>query len=180
MEPITFVVLAIGVAIFFAWEAIVARQRANAEEKVLRGYFLLGLSGLMAKIAIADGRVTGDEAELANRFFESMDLTQAERAICIGNFITARREGLEVRDHANRFLAYANAEACLFLYDMLWRISAADGVVDPKEDELLKQIAVYLGLPENSYADFKQGKRPSYDRERLRRAGIPASVIALA
>lgn len=180
MELNVFIALLIGVAIFFVWETVLSRRHANAEDKVLKGYFLLGLSGLMAKIAIADGRVTVDEAELANKIFDSMELTQAEKAICIGNFITARREGLDARDHAKRFLAYANKVACEFLYDLLWRISSADGVLDPAEDALLKNIAVYLGLDEKLYLQLKAVEHPTYNREHLRQAGIPATLIALA
>ena len=151
-----------------------------SEDKVLKGYFLLGLSGLMAKIAMADGQVTGGEAEMADRFFNRMDLSDAEKAICIGNFVTARRDGLEARDHAKRFMAYANAAACEFLYDMLWRISRVDGAVDPAEDKLLSDIALYLGLGKEVYESFKAGKKPVHDRSALRAAGVPPSLLSLA
>ena len=181
MEPLMLVtLLAIGMALFIALQVVATRKRIGAEDKVMKGYFLLGLSGLMAKIAMADGRVTGDETELANRFFNNMALADAEKAICIGNFVTARREGLEARDHAKRFMAYANETASLFLYDLLWRISLADGVLHPGEDKLLAEIARYLGLDDSTYANFKAGKRPQYDKKTLRLAGIPPSLVALA
>ena len=180
MEPLMLItLLAIGLAIFFAVQAIGAKRRAMSEDKVLKGYFLLGLSGLMAKIAMADGQVTGGEAEMADRFFNRMDLSDAERAICIGNFVTARRDGLEVCDHAKRFMAYANAAACEFLYDMLWRISRVDGTVDPAEDKLLADIALYLGLSKTVYENFKAGKKPAHDKRALKAAGVPPSLLAL-
>ena len=172
--------LTVGLAIFFAVQAIVAKKRTMSEDKVMKGYFLLGLSGLMAKIAMADGQVTGDEAEMADRFFNRMDLTDAEKAICIGNFVTARRDGLEARDHAKRFMAYANAAACEFLYDMLWRISRVDGTVDPAEDKLLADIALYLGLSKTVYENFKAGKKPAHDKRALKAAGVPPSLLSLA
>ena len=172
--------LAIGLAIFFAVQAIGAKRRAMSEDKVLKGYFLLGLSGLMAKIAMADGQVTGGETEMADRFFNRMDLSDAEKAICIGNFVTARRDGLEARDHAKRFMAYANAAACEFVYDMLWRISRVDGTVDPAEDKLLADIALYLGLSKTVYENFKAGKKPSHDKRALKAAGVPPSLLSLA
>ena len=172
--------LAIGLAIFFAVQAIGAKRRAMSEDKVLKGYFLLGLSGLMAKIAMADGQVTGGETEMADRFFNRMDLTDAEKAICIGNFATARRDGLEARDHAKRFMAYANTAACEFLYDMLWRISRVDGTVASAEDKLLADIALYLGLNKTVYENFKVGKKPNHDRAALKAAGVPPSLLALA
>lgn len=181
MEPLMLVtLLAVGLAIFFAIQVLGAKKRSSSEEKVMKGYFLLGLSGLMAKIAMADGQVTGDEAEMAERFFNRMDLTSAEKAICIGNFVTARRDGLDARDHAKRFMAYANGAACEFLYDMLWRISRVDGTVDAAEDKLLSDIALYLGLSSDVYKNFKAGKKPSHDKGALKAAGVPPSLVALA
>ena len=181
MDPMMLIaLLAIGLAIFFALQAFGVKKRASSEEKVMKGYFLLGLSGLMAKIAMADGRVTGDEAEMASRFFNRMELSDSERAICVGNFVTARRDGLEARDHAKRFMAYANTAACEFLYDMLWRISRVDGTVTPTEDKLLADIASYLGLGQVVHENFKAGKRHSHDKGALKAAGVPPSLLALA
>ena len=181
MEPLMLItLLAIGLAIFFAIQALGAKKRSSSEEKVMKGYFLLGLSGLMAKIAMADGTVTADEAEMAKRFFNRMDLSDAEKALCIGNFVSARRDGLEARDHAKRFMAYANTAACEFLYDMLWRISRVDGTVAPAEDKLLADIALYLGLGQTVYENFKAGKKPDHNKAALKAAGVPPSLVALA
>ena len=181
MEPLMLItLLAIGLAIFFAVQTVGAKKRSSSEEKVMKGYFLLGLSGLMAKIAMADGRVTNDESEMAQRFFNRMDLSEAEKALCIGNFVSSRRDGLEARDHAKRFMAYANTAASEFLYDMLWRISRVDGTVDPAEDRLLGDIALYLGLNKTVYENFKVGKKPSHDKGALKAAGVPPSLVALA
>jgi len=163
-----------GLFVFGAW------RRRQAEDKVMKGYFLLGLSGLMSKIAMADGKVTDDETSMANRFFSRMDMTAAEKAMCIGNFVTARQDGLTARDHAKRFIAYANSAACEFLYDLLWRISRADGTVDPSEDKLLEEMAAYLGLGKAIYENHKAGKKPRHDKSALKAAGVPPSLLALA
>ena len=179
-NPIVIIaLLAIGLAIFFAIQAMASRKRVSAEDKVMKGYFLLGLSGLMAKIAMADGQVTDDETTLANKLFERMELSDAERALCVGNFVTARRDALTARDHAKRFQAYANGAACEFLYDLLWRISRADGTVDPKEEQLLADIATYFGLGTAIFENFKAGKTARHDKRALRDAGVPPSLLAL-
>ena len=182
MEPLTLVaLLAIGLALaFFVLQSLGEKKRTASEDKVMKGYFLLGLSGLMAKIAAVDGEVTSDETEMATRFFSRMDLTDAEKAMCIGNFVTARRGALTARDHAKRFMAYANVAASEFLYDMLWRISRADGTVAPTEDALLAEIARDLGLSEAVYENFKSGKKPHHDKAVLAAAGVPPSLLALA
>ena len=182
MSPLALVaLLAIGFALFFfVFQNLGEKKRAASEDKVMKGYFLLGLSGLMAKIAAADGVVTSDEMEMATRFFSRMDLTDAERAMCVGNFVTARRDGLTARDHAKRFMAYANLAASEFLYDMLWRISRVDGSVAPAEDALLAEIARDLGLNEAVYENFKSGKKTRHDKAVLMAAGVPPSLVALA
>jgi len=181
MEPMMLVtLLAIGFAIIFALQAVKNGRRASAEERVMKGYFLLGLSGIMAKVANADGRVTKDETDMAQRFFSRMDLTDAERATCIGNFVVARRDGLDAKDHARRYLAYANRPACRFLYDMLWRIAMADGVLDPSEDALLKNVALYLGLDQADYEMFRRGEKPHYDKAQLIDAGVPQTFVTMA
>lgn len=171
---------ACGFAALLAIQAVNMRKRRQSEERVMKGYFLLGLSGLMAKIAQADGQVTEDEVALAEGFFRKMALTDAERAMVVGNFVTARRDGLNARDHARRFIAYANPTACEFLYDLLWRISRADGVVAEAEMGLLKEIALYLGLGEPTFDRFKAGGSTVYDRASLKACGVPESLLTLA
>jgi len=179
-ELIFIVLLFVGFGVLFALFAFGTWRRRSVEDKVMKGYFLLGLSGLMAKIAMADGTVTADESAMAGRFFDRMDLTAAEKALCIGNFVTSRRDDLTVRDHAKRFIAYANGAACEFLYDLLWRISRADGTVDPAEDKLLEDVASFLGLGKALYESHKAGKKPRHDKAALKAAGVPPSLLALA
>ena len=174
------ILLGVGFAVILVLQALRNGRRADAEEKVLKGYFLLGLSGLMAKIAMADGTVTDDETDLARKFFGQMSLSDAERALCIGNFVTSRRDGLTARDHSKRFLAYANPAACEFLYDMLWRIANADGRLDAKEDVLLAEIASFLGLGGEVYERCKRGERSRYDKGALRAAGVPETIVSMS
>ena len=171
--------LAVGLAVFFAIQAAGSKKRTSAEDKVMKGYFLLGLSGLMAKIAMADGKVTDDETALASKLFDRMDLTDAEKAMCVGNFVTARRDGLTPRDHAKRFMAYGNMAACEFLFDLLWRISQADGTVDPSEEKMLADIATYFGIGTAICEGYKAGKSPRHDKQALKAAGVPPSLLAL-
>lgn len=172
--------LAVGLAAVCVVQFVINGRRAAAEDKVMKGYFLLGLSGIIAKVAMADGKVTDDETALAQKFFDDMDITPAEKAMCVGNFVVARRDGLSVRDHTNRFIASANLATCRFLYDMVWRMARADGVVDPAEDKLLKDIALYLGLPESDYEQFRNGQHVSHNLDNLRNDGVPTSLLGLA
>lgn len=172
--------IAVGFAVLCSVLMLLAKSRARSEGRVLHEYFLLGLSGLMAKIAQADGKVTDDEAEMAVSFFNGMKMSESEKALCIGNFIAARRDGLSARDHAKRFIAFGNPVACEFLYSLLWKISVVDGILDPAEDALLAEISLDLGLGRAAYERLKAGDRSAFDRETLRACGVPESLAALA
>lgn len=156
------------------------RERTQADEKRLKGHFLLGLSGLMSEISHADGKLTEDETKLANHIFSEMDLSDSERALCVGHFSLAKDEKKGARFHARRFLASGNPSACAFLYELLWMISRADGVVDPREDELLKDIAGYLNLDASAYETCKAQGHLKYSRGALIAAGVPYSLLMLA
>ncbi len=172
--------VAVAMVLVLSIQMLKNRACGVAEDKVMKNYFLMGLSGLMARIAMADGCVTNDEADLAYRIFNNMKLSDSEKALCIGRFVSARRDGLEARDHAKRFMAYGNFVACEYLYYLLWTIAGADGRLDESEDKLLKDIAMYLGLPEGSYEAYKNGKKPRCSKAELIGAGVPESLAALA
>ena len=181
MDSMTlFLLVILGFSAVGVVQLWIAKRRASEEDRVMRGYFLKGLAGLMAKVAQADGHVTGNETEMAGRFFGRMALKDDERASCIGYFVAARNDELTVRDHVRRFIAYANPAASEFLYDMLWRLSRIDGTVDPAEDALLEKIAEYLGLGHAIYENFKAGKKPKHSCAELKAAGVPPSLLALA
>jgi len=175
-----FLLIVIGFSAVGAFQFYLAKRKSREEDQIMRGYFLKGLAGLMAKVAQADGQVTGNEVELTTRYFGRMGLTDDERAVCIGYFIAARQDDLTVRDHAKRFIAYANTVSCEFLYEILWRLSRIDGVVDPAEDALLRQIADYLGVGQKVYENFKAGKKPMHSYTALKAAGVPSSLLELA
>lgn len=173
-------VLILGFAVALGLLFLHMRLRMKSEDKVLKGYFLMGLSGLLAKIALADGKVTADESDLAMKFFHGMKLTETEKALCIGNFIAANREKATVRDLTNRFMAYGTPAACEFLYSLLWQMTKADGVLDPAEDKLMGEIALCLGVSPATLTRLKAGAKPAFSASVLRGAGVPDSLVALA
>ena len=70
-----------------------ATERARRSRRMADGRFLLALSGLLAKMAMADGSVSADEVATVEKMFADMGLSQAEHALCVGNFVIVQREG---------------------------------------------------------------------------------------
>ena len=156
-----------------------AAERARRSGRQADGRFLLAFSGLLAKMAMADGTVSADEVETVEKMFADMGLSRAERALCVGNFVIVQREGGDAKALARELAASFNHVACRFLYGLVLRVALADWRIADEEERLLKEIGGELGLSEEERADFRQGAMPTFDRKALEDAGVPTAVVRL-
>ena len=116
---ILLVVLVVAAA--FATGAHRAAERARRSGRQSEGRFLLAFSGLLAKMAMADGTVSEDEVETVEKMFADMGLSQAEHALCVGNFVLVQREGGDAKAMARELAGFFNHVACRFLYGLVPR-----------------------------------------------------------
>ena len=156
-----------------------AAERARRSGRRADGRFLLAFSGLLAKMAMADGTVSSDEVETVERMFADTGLSRAERALCVGNFVLVQREGGDAKALARDLAVSFNHVACRFLYGLVLRVALADWRIADEEERLLKEIGGELGLGEEERAEFRHGAMPAFDREALEDAGVPAEVVRL-
>jgi len=175
-------VLIVAVAALFAYATrlFCLQRKMRRMEKIADGGFLLALSGLLAKVAMADGEVTADEAETVEKIFASMGLPRAEQAMCVGNFLLAQRDGGDARENARGLAAALNHVACLFLYGLVWRVANADWRIAEGEERLLKEIGEALGLNSDERERFRTGNVPVLDRKALDAAGVPPALLRLS
>ena len=164
------------VAAVSATVAYRATERARRLRRMADGRFLLSFSGLLAKMAMADGTVSADEAETVERMFADMGLSRAERALCVGNFVIVQREGGDAKALARELAGTFNHVACRFLYGLVLRVALADAHLADGEERLLKEVGGELGLSEEERAEFRQGSAPAFDRKALEDAGVPSAV----
>ena len=172
-------VVVLIVAAVSATHAHRAAERARNSVKVAEGKFLLAFSGLLAKMAMADGTVSVDEVETVEKMFSDMGLSRAEHAMCVGNFVLVQREGGDAKALARSLAESFNHVACRFLYGRILRVALADWRIADAEEKLLKEIGDELGLSEEERAEFRQGKVPAFDRKALEDAGVSAAVLRL-
>ena len=156
-----------------------AAERARRSGRMADGRFLLAFSGLLAKMAMADGIVSADEIAAVEKMFSDMGLSRAEHALCVGNFVLVQREGGDAKALARELAGSFNHVACRFLYGLVLRVALADWRIADEEERLLKEIGGELGLGEEERAEFRQGATPAFDREALEDAGVPAAVARL-
>ena len=171
--------LVLVVAAVLATRAHRADVRARRMARVANGGFLLAFSGLLAKMAMADGTVSADEVETVEKMFVDMGLSRAEHAMCVGNFMLVQREGGDAKVLARELAAKFNHVACRFLYGLVLRVALADCRISAEEETLLKDIGGELGLSEDERSEFRQGRTPFCDSGALEAAGVPAAVVRL-
>lgn len=138
---------------------IVSRARARAEiaaakqnrAEIYRSCFLRGLSGILARMAKADGTVTLEEVNVAAKLFNDMGLDPIDRDLCYDSFKTAKDANLPMSYYASLFAPYSTLESRTLVYEILWDITAADGKLDDGEAKSLKDMIGWLSLDPAAY-----------------------------
>jgi len=134
--------------------AVFDRLRAAPVQPERSVAFTIGVIGLGAKLAKADGRVTRDEVATFRAVFTIAPEDEAH---------AARVFNLARQDVAG-FDAYARKIARLFppgdpvlrdLMEGLFRIALADGDLHPQEEAFLAEVSAIFGLPERCFVALK-------------------------
>ena len=139
-----------------------SRISGNSSRKRLNNFdrqvaFFAALFACLAKLAKADGRV--DEAEvqkIEEIISKKLNLSGEHRNFAINIFQKAK-------DDKNSFEAYASnlykilsssPNSLLVFYEILFELALADGILHPKEDELLKKIPYIFNFDQSVYDNF--------------------------
>ena len=139
-----------------------SRISGNSSRKRLNNFdrqvaFFAALFACLAKLAKADGRV--DEAEvqkIEEIISKKLNLSGEHRNFAINIFQKAK-------DDKNSFEAYASnlykilsssPNSLLVFYEILFELALADGILHPKEDELLKKIPFIFKFDKSVYDNF--------------------------
>lgn len=132
-----------------------AARRAQAEH--VRKVILEGFGKMLGFISKADGHVSKVEVDVASRCLRSLGLTEEEYQFCAKAFNGARDSSPDAfRACACHFASAVTQEARTLVYEMLWTVAAADGVLDGAEDRMLRRAAGYLDIDETLYFYFKR------------------------
>ena len=114
-------------------------------------------SRMLAFISKADGRISNCEVDVASQCLKSLGISETEYRRCVEAFNGMRDFSLEAfRRCAADLVAIATNEACTLIYEMLWIVAAADGTLDAREDDLLRNATGPLGIDGAFYHHFKR------------------------
>ena len=151
------------IAIFWVWSSLEksharsaqAAQRTQAD--TLRKVILEAFGKMLGFISKADGHVSKVEVDVASRCLRSLGLTEEEYQFCAKAFNGARNSSPDAfRACASQFAFAVTQEARTLVYEMLWTVAAADGILDDAEDRMLRSAAAYLAIDEMFYHYFKR------------------------
>ena len=138
---------------------------------------LAAISAMLSKLAKADGRITENEVRYCEQVFDRLGLRGEKREYCIRVFQTAKNDAHSIYDYATSFAAgQPNTSVREVVYDILWDLACADGVISPEELNILRQIVSPLRLSPSIY-DWECGRHNIADEPSTIRQSDPYDVL---
>lgn len=111
------------------------------------------IAAMLAKLSKADGRVSEDEIECCERIYRRYGLDREQREYAIRVFRAAKLDSHTIYDYADDFAeSVSDIDSRMMFYDMLWDLACADGIVDPYEQVMLREICAHLRVPRGLFA----------------------------
>jgi len=120
--------------------------------------FYVSLASLAAKMAKADGVVTGEEVQAFDQFVRTeLRLSTEERQIIANLFNEAKNSSEDGAAFARQFkeLAGFQRELLHTMVHLLFRIAMADGKYHPAEERFINQVSNIFGLSPNEFEQIK-------------------------
>lgn len=153
---------AIGLGLGYLWDNATLEPNATSAKRgsqTREGDFNIALLVLSAAVMKADGRVLKSELKYIKDFLQqnygsekSLELLKVLKELL--------EQDIDVRGVSLQIKNYMSHAQRLQLMHFLLGIARADGIVDPSEINLLKQIATYLNISMQDYSSMDAMYRP--------------------
>ena len=125
--------------------------------------FLRRLFGILARMAKVDGKVDAWEAHAAEGAFARFPRAMARRKFCVTVFNSSKNGRMPLGILAAEFeKEWATPEDCLALYELLWDVACAKGVLKPSHKNALRDLCAPLGLPPNYFTFFYRRRSTTF------------------
>ena len=138
-----------------------SRRREQSARSRNSGHFrdviLESFGKMLGFISKSDGHISENEVNVASKCLRSLGLSKEEYQVCARAFNSVRAYSFSAfHDCASRFASIVADETRTLVYEMLWIVAAADGVLDANEDELLRRAVGPLKIDPLLYQYFKR------------------------
>jgi len=111
---------------------------------------------LMGKLAKADGRVSEVEIAHVEKFMTQLNMSPKNRKKAINHFQNGAKADYEIDEVIEKFLIVTanshNLKQMLMVY--LLRVAAADGQLNQKETDLMREVSQKVGYSEQQFAQL--------------------------
>ncbi len=134
--------------------------------------FTVGVIALGAKMAKADGVVTTDEVEAFKEVFR-VPASEMHNVARIFNLAKQDVAGYEAYAAQLAHLFRDNRELLEDVLEGLFHIAAADGVLHPKEDDYLQEVAQRFGFSQAEYRSIRARFVPRDRSDPYKVLGVP-------
>ena len=135
-----------------------------AQRRVL--VFCSAAGAMLAKMAKADGHVTGAEIASVEQAFARMGFSPAARRCAIDAFRRAKDDRRRsIFDYAREFVdTVEDLEVRESFYGLLWDLACADGEISEEEDDILRRMPVALRIHMRWYGLYANEHRAGRSR----------------
>ncbi|MDL1967537.1 MAG: co-chaperone DjlA [Deltaproteobacteria bacterium] len=131
--------------------------RLSSGEEVQFTFFIAAFS-MLAKLAMADGRISKKEVDSIEDFMvNDLNLNHESSRLAMNIFHAAIDSQETFHDFARQFYMQFSRQPQLleFMMDMLFRVSVADGVLSESEEQLIHSAARVFNFNDAEYSKFK-------------------------
>jgi DnaJ like chaperone protein len=144
---------AIGYAVQLVFVSLLKRGLQQGQARFLDSTF-----AVMGALSKADGVVTRDEIQAAERVFDMLRLSPEQRARAKDDFNRGKAQGFDLDAEIDRLkgtIAIGRGPLLRLFLQLQCMAVAADGRVDAAEHAMLVRIALRLGLTERDVAQLE-------------------------
>lgn len=149
---------ALGQSVGFALRGVEFQEADDDSRERTQIAFFTATFGVMGHVAKADGRVSPDEINLANRVMDHFGVNEDQRRAARAIFNEGKARGFPldaVLDQLRRECGRATNLLRLFL-EIQVQAAWADGGVHAEERRVLKHVASRLGFPDEAYDELER------------------------
>lgn len=127
----------------------------GATERV-QSIFFTTTFAVMGFIAKSDGKVTRDEIAMAEQVMAQMRLNQQQRTVAINLFNEGKKPHFPIHEVLTQFKREVSRRRNLvqMFLEIVVATAFADGTLDPREQQVLEEIATDLGYSHAQFNDL--------------------------
>ena len=137
---------------------------SNQEQK--QAVFFASVFAMLGKMAKVDGKVSQTEIKVVEAFMrDHLRLNKQSRMFAVNIFNRAKNDPYPYIQYASEFARHFHDDTNMrmLLFEMLFQVAAADGVIHSAEEHLLRQTIRYLNISVHLFDELKARLTPTAD-----------------